>query len=159
MAKELGAREALFCEYYKILHSPREAAARAGYSFPEKSAIRLMKKASVKRRLGELDEKTKLADEGFRRIAFGSIADAVYLCTRGEVPDRETIEQLDLFMVSEIKFSKSGGIEIKFYDRLKALEQLSAHTETAGGKAEPFFRALSESAKSLAFVAEDEDGI
>lgn len=159
MANEPGAKEALFCEYLKILHSPREAAARAGYPFPEKSAIRLMKKAAVKRRLSELGVQEETAKEGYKRIAFGSIADAVYLCTRGEVPERETLEQLDLFMVSEIKFSKNGGIEIKFFDRLKALEQLSAQTETTGGKAEPFFRALREGAKSLAFNVEEEDGI
>lgn len=159
MQKEIGAKEALFCEYYKITHSVRESAARAGYPFPERSGMKLMKKDSVKRYLFDNGNKSTEAVDGLTRIAFGSITDAVYLCTRGEVPDRETLEQLDLFMVSEIKFSKSGGIEMKFYDRLKALDILSSQTVNDGGKAEPFFKALREGAKSLAFKAVEEDGI
>lgn len=159
MANEPCAKEALFCEYCKILHSPREAAARAGYSFPERSAIRLLKKPSVKKRLEELGVGLQTAKEGLRRIAFGDIADVVYLCTCEKIPEREVLEQLDLFMVSEIKIPKSGGMEIKFYDRLKALEQLSAHSEALGGKAEPFFRALGEGAKSITFAAEADNGV
>jgi hypothetical protein len=36
------------------------------------------------------------------------------------------MESLELFNVSEIKKPKGGGIEIKFFDRLKALEHLEA---------------------------------
>ncbi len=159
MAKEMSAKEALFCEYYKILHSPREAAARAGYTFPERSGIRLLKKAAVKRFVEDKGSEASDAVCGLHRIAFGSITDAVYLCTRGEVPDREALETLDLFMVSEIKFSKSGGIEIKFFDRLKALDLLAAQTVSGGSKAESFFHALRDSAKGLTFGTVEEDGI
>ena len=41
----------------------------------------------------------------------------------------EKIEKLDLFYVSEIKKQKGGGLEIKFFDRLKALDKLSALSE------------------------------
>lgn len=159
MAKELTAKEALFCEYYKILHSAREAAARSGYPFPERSGIKLLKKAAVRRYLNEIDTKEVTAEDGLKRIAFGNVTDAVYLCTRGEMPDRETLETLDLYMVSEIKIPKGGGIEIKFFDRLKALDLLAAQSVADGGSAEPFFRALRDSAKSLTFGTEETNGI
>lgn len=38
---------------------------------------------------------------------------------------REELNKMDLFNVSEIKRQKGGTIEIKFFDRLKALEKLS----------------------------------
>ncbi len=153
--KNLSAKEALFCEYYKLLSSPREAAARAGFSFPERSGIRLLKKEAVKRAIENsslLPEAT--AADGLRRIAFGSVTDAVYLCTCGETLTREQLEALDLYMVSELKFTKGGGIEVKFLDRIKALDGLSAlSTEAVGSSAEPFYRALCEGAKNLASEA------
>ena len=159
MADRLSAKEALFCQYYKILHSPREAAARAGYPFPERSALRLLKKEGVKREMEKQNSLLKpSAEEGLRRIAFGSIADAVYLATKEPPVTKEELESLDLFMVSELKFSK-GGMDIKFYDRIKALDLLqSGETETVGGSAEPFYRALCEGAKNLSFMGE-ENGI
>ncbi|MBQ8550792.1 MAG: terminase small subunit [Clostridia bacterium] len=153
--KDLSAKEALFCEYMKILHSPREAAARAGYPFPERSAIKLLKKAAVKRALSA----EAAAVDGLRRIAFGGVADAVWLCQRGEIPTREELEKLDLFMISELKFQKGGGVEVKFFDRIKALDLLGAQTVSHGGKAEPFFRALGQGAARLSFETGEEDGI
>ncbi|MBR6531233.1 MAG: terminase small subunit, partial [Clostridia bacterium] len=55
------------------------------------------------------------------------------------------------FNVSEIKRPKGGGIEIKFFDRIKALEHLEAMCD--GGKdddsALPFYMALEKSASVL----------
>ncbi len=86
---------------------------------------------------------------GYRRLAFGSVADAIRLLLAsetGEVPDPET---LDLFSVSEIKRPKGGGLEIKFFDRQKALDRLAAlECETADG-ALPFYRALERSAAAI----------
>ena len=41
-----------------------------------------------------------------------------------ELPPSHVIEKLDLFNVSEIRRIKGGGVEIKIFDRLKALEKL-----------------------------------
>ena len=160
MQEKLSAKEALFCEYCKILGSPREAAARAGYPFPEKSGMKLLRKKRIKRALEEsVETPTVTALEGLRRIAFGSVCDAVYLCTCGQTISRETLETLDLFSVSELKFTKSGGIEVKFFDRLKALDLLSsASVNVASDSAEPFYLALAEGAKNLK-KAVSEDGI
>lgn len=59
---------------------------------------------------------------GYERLAFGSTADAFRLMMADEPPD---VSQLDLFNVAEIKKPKDGAMELKFFDRLKALEQLS----------------------------------
>ena len=61
---------------------------------------------------------------GLKRLAFGSCRDAVTLAFAEELPPAEIIGKLDLFNVSEIKRDKGGGVEIKLFDRLKALEKL-----------------------------------
>ncbi|MBQ1546178.1 MAG: hypothetical protein IIZ59_01435 [Clostridia bacterium] len=61
---------------------------------------------------------------GYERLAFGSTADAFRLM----MSDGNDIDVglLDLFNVAEIKKPKDGAMEMKFFDRLKALEQLGA---------------------------------
>ena len=58
---------------------------------------------------------------GYERLAFGSTSDAFrLLMSEGELD----VQTLDLYNVSEIKKPKDGAMEIKFFDRLKALEKL-----------------------------------
>ena len=47
-----------------------------------------------------------------------------------ESDEKSDIESMDFFNISEIKKPKGGGLEIKFFDRLKALEKLSAICES-----------------------------
>lgn len=61
---------------------------------------------------------------GLERLAFGNCNDAVVLAFADELPPTDVISGLDLFNVSEIKRDKGGGVEIKFFDRLKAIEKL-----------------------------------
>ena len=56
-------------------------------------------------------------------MAFGCFADAVSLLFKDEISPEE-IKQMDLYNISDIKRKKGGDIEIKFFDRLKALEHL-----------------------------------
>lgn len=63
------------------------------------------------------------AAQGLRRLAFGRINDAVKIAFSEELEPGLT-ECADLYNVSEIKRVKGGGIEIKFFDRQKALEKL-----------------------------------
>ena len=55
----------------------------------------------------------------------------------------QALEELDLFQVAELRRGKNG-VEVKFFDRIKALEALAAldRPETAAGTALPFYRAL-----------------
>ena len=41
-----------------------------------------------------------------------------------ENPSVDKLKTMDLFSVAEIKRPKDGAMEIKFFDRLKALEKL-----------------------------------
>lgn len=96
------------------------------------------------------------AATGLARIAFGKINDAVRLLTGAQELDDITVSRLDLFAVSEIRRNKDGGLDVKFYDRLKALElllDLQERTEPAA--ASSFFGALESAAKS----ASDSDAI
>lgn len=61
---------------------------------------------------------------GLERLAFGDSRDAVYLTLREDAPTEEEIMKLDLFNVSEIKRVKGGGVEVKLFDRQKALEKM-----------------------------------
>lgn len=89
----------------------------------------------------------KEVSEGLRRLAFGEITDAVSLLFEREEEIIEKLPKLNLFNVSEIKRVKGGGMEIKFFDRLKALEKLgqdiTVHDNTSAAS---FYAALEKSA-------------
>lgn len=87
---------------------------------------------------------------GLRRLAFGNCGDAVTLVFADELPPSHVIEKMDLFNISEIKRVKGGGVEIKFFDRLKALEKLYEleKTQNSENSAAGLIEALSHSAGS-----------
>lgn len=84
---------------------------------------------------------------GLHRLAFGSTTDAVELLFFEETPPPSKLAGLDLFHVSEVKRGKNG-VEVKLFDRLKALEALArlAEAEGAGDGALPFYKAILGSA-------------
>ena len=73
--------------------------------------------------------------EGLRHLAFGEIQDAVRLLYAPEEQILPALGEMDLFNISEIKRPKGGGMEIKFFDRLKALEKLQALEAAEGNTA------------------------
>lgn len=85
--------------------------------------------------------------EGYRRLAFGEIKDAVRLLFC-ESATPQMLRNLDLFCVSEIRSVKGGGMEIKFYDRIRALECMRELADAEGDRG-GFYRALEEGAKAL----------
>lgn len=94
-----------------------------------------------------------MAASGYYRLAFGSIADAVSLLFT-DSPSKEELNKMDLFSVSEIKRPKDGSMEIKFFDRLKALEHLESETEEET-TARDFFDAIGKSADSCGDTVEN----
>ncbi len=88
-----------------------------------------------------------LAAAGYRKLAFGSICDAVSLLYKNN-PEKEELENADLFMVSEIKRPKDGAMEIKFFDRLKALERLGCKKDGDSGTKQ-LFDAIDRSAGAV----------
>lgn len=91
--------------------------------------------------------KQKHLQEGFERLAFGDVTDAVRLLFTEEISPA-TLQKMDLFNVAEIKRLKGGGMEIKFADRLKALQCLE-QLRSENGDDDALYRALEASASEL----------
>lgn len=88
--------------------------------------------------------------EGLRHLAFGDIQDTITLLLQDEESILKALPGLDLFNVSEIKRPKGGGMEIKFFDRLKALEKLGeAVSGDSSQTAVSFYNALEKSADKM----------
>ena len=85
--------------------------------------------------------------DGFRQLAFGNVRDAAALLFANEEEILEKLPGYDLFNISEIKKPKGGGMEIKFFDRIKALQCLE-RMETEAGQPS-LFEALEAGARAL----------
>lgn len=83
-----------------------------------------IKREDVARRLAEL--------------AFGRANDCVRLALEQDAP----LGKLDLSLLSELKRSDKGTVEIRLVDRLRALEQLALLAEESGTDLEAFLQAL-----------------
>lgn len=148
----MTAKEKLFCTYYLTFHSPYTAAKRAGYKQNEcEKAELLLGREDIRRYLTELDEKsdavslTKSAIRGLERLAFS------------ETPQIDALfdGEGDLYCVSEIKKNEKGTIEIKFFDRIRALSTLYEIGRNIDEMSSvPFFEALSNAAPD-----EDDDEV
>lgn len=128
---------------------------------PEETAARLLCRSEVLQEVAGLNttqnSHSQEAAAGYRRLAFGSVADALRLLVSEEMPGVEELAQLDLFNVSEIKRPKGGGLEIKFFDRLKPIERLAEMgANESENTALPFFEALNNSARALDGSGADE---
>lgn len=116
-----------FIYYLYLTSDPVEAARRSGID--EVCAIKLASSRGTQRKLSRLynmhENDLCKARAGLERLAFGRINDAaelVFSCD--EEGGFSRYDGADLFMVSEMKKVKGGGVEVKFFDRLKAIEQL-----------------------------------
>lgn len=85
-------------------------------------------------------------EQGLLEIALGSVSDAVSLLFMTEEEMVERLPKLKLINVSEIKRPKGGGMEIKFFDRIKALERLGAGEARESDSSLSFYEALEKSA-------------
>lgn len=121
--------------------------------FPERSALRLLRRTDIAQEIARIDKQRETTQNdiaiGYQRLAFGCISDAISLLFSDEI-SREEIEKMDLFNISEIKRKKGGDIEIKFFDRLKALEKLQ-DTQAISAKTEEssLYSAIEQGAKAL----------
>lgn len=72
-------------------------------------------------------------------LAFGKANDCVRLALEEEPP----VERLDLSLLSEVKRSEKGMVEIKLIDRLRVLEQLvQAAEDDSNEEIDAFLRAM-----------------
>ena len=95
----------------------------------------------------KLSKQKKLV-EGLERLAFGNVTDAIKLLFCDELNTR-TLNKLDLFHISEIKRPKGGGLEIKFYDRLKALQCLQEMYNGEQNDISGFYHALEQGVQAF----------
>ncbi|HHV31041.1 hypothetical protein [Caproiciproducens sp. LBM24188] len=97
---------------------------------------------------------------GYEKLAFGGIADAVRLLFVEE-PDLAALGKMDLYNIAEIKRPKGGGMEIKFFDRIKAMQCLEEMNGENGKKAEalPLYRALQECVRSFGEETHDKANV
>lgn len=151
---DLKAKRNAFCCYYVMLGNVIEAAERAGFDRKNALAegVKCLRSAECRRTIAGLREVLNDGSNvsaGLKRLAFGSCTDAVYLVFADELPPPDMIEKLDLFNVSEIKRVKGGGVEVKLFDRLKALEKLFELESTCSdrNKAADLIAALTSSAE------------
>lgn len=153
---KLNKKQGLFCLYFACTRNVREAAAKAGFTlFPERAGLKLLQREEIREEIqrllsgGEKEGFSRLARSGYERLAFGSVADAVRLLFAGEDFDAEKLDSMDLFNISEIRRPKNGGMEIKFFDRLKALQCLEKLEGVASDTANPFYIALEQGASAI----------
>ncbi len=125
----LSQKQKLFCAYYANTADVQKSALLAGYSKnPLLKGEQLLKKEEISKEIESIIKAREnvikqIARLGFERLAFSSVGDAVSLLFAHDV-SRETLSKMDLFMVSEIKKLKDGAMEIKFFDRIKALQNI-----------------------------------
>lgn len=145
-------REERFCCYYSSNGNVRMSAVMAGYANnPEQEGQQLLMRNDISIKVKEyrnmrLNDLQFMALLGYERLAFGSIADCIQLLYM-EKPDVKILEGMDLYMISEIKRPKDGAMEIKFFDRIKALEKLSEAQQNSEENSLPFYKALENSAE------------
>lgn len=153
--KSLNDMQKLFCCNYVKLGNVGEAAVKAGFS-PETAlmdGMECLENKACRRLISRLKKSCYSGSaeiiSGLERLAFGSCNDAVYLVFSEELPPPQVISKLDLFNVSEIKRVKGGGVEVKLFDRQKALEKMLDFlncSDNANG-AESLLAALTSSAE------------
>ena len=97
-----------------------------------------MKEESLKTRIRKGTLRREDVARRLAELAFGKANDCVRLVL-GESPD---LAKLDLSLLSEVKRSEKGAVEVKLIDRLQALEQLVQLAGENGQAVESFLQAL-----------------
>lgn len=160
--RRLSQREKLFCVYYAHSMDEAKSAANAGYKKdPYQKAVKLLSKSAVRDEIARLTNEREnalknLSFAGYHKLAFSPIADAVSLLFM-ENPTKAELMNMDLYCISEIKKLKDGAMEIKFFDRLKSLEKLSAMQTKEQSGANSLVDALYLGAENLSDCVGDSD--
>ncbi len=104
----------------------------------------------------QLSPREKLV-QGLEQLAFGDITDAIRLLMESETLTARQIKRLNLFNVAGIKRSGNGITEVKFFDRLKAIERLAVIGSSAEDAQNNFLEAILSSARAEDGGQGDED--
>ena len=140
-----AARRKRFCAGYLRTLDPERAAEEAGvkdgWALLADEAVRQELAGMRTLRAGEVRREDAL--RRLTELAFGRANDAVVLALSPE-RERLDVQGLDLSAVSEFKVTEKGAVEIRFLDRIKALEALCLLLERQADEegAEDLIRAL-----------------
>jgi len=96
------------------------------------------KDRALKKRINEGKVSREDVTRRLAELAFGQPND----CVRLALEAVEDLSELDLSLLSEIKRSEKGMVEIKLIDRLRALEQLAGTAGAENSQMEEFLKAL-----------------
>ena len=156
-------KEKLFCRLTAVTGDPRTAAQRAGYKRPDEAWPELISRPDtaaeirrVTREVGGVLKETLLCAACRQMSAENT--DAVRLLYHEQMSD-EALSGLNLSGVAEIKRTKDKSVEIKFFDKVKALSVLNgpggigADSAASGGLLE----AMRLSARALREMRGGED--
>jgi hypothetical protein len=157
--KTIRGKTARFCYYYHLLRNGGEAAIKAGF-FPalaDYTAQKLLQREDVIEKIEQFDairtrqQIRKDAVAGLRRLAFSAYNDSISLLFSSEEELSEKLSTLDLYPICEIKKPKENMLEIKFFDRVKALEKLLtlSEEENRSDGLVSLYQALEHSASTL----------
>ena len=135
-----GAARRRFCEGYLRTLDPRRAAEgcgrRDGWALLEEPGVQAELERMREVQAGEIrreDAVRRLAE-----LAFGRAND----CVRLVLEQDPRLNRLDLSLLSEVKRSEKGAVEVRLIDRLRALEQLAQMAEDDNTDLEAFLKAL-----------------
>lgn len=152
----IKAKEKLFCYWFQKLRNGREAAVKSGYVplFADNTAAKLLQRADVLEHIEALDDAAQTkklkqaAIAGLSRLAFGSVTDSVKLVFAESEEALTLLDGLDLYAVSELKRPKENALELKFFDRYRALEKLLelASADQTNENLQALYGALEQSA-------------
>lgn len=120
-------REKEFCRLMTVVADPIKAAREAGYKHPEKAWAELSEREEIVSEIRRRCENIRSVYEntaicGLYKLACGGVSDALTLLYRDDISE-DDLRSLDLRNVSEIKRTDKG-IEVKFCDRIKAVDKL-----------------------------------
>lgn len=144
----------LFSLFYASGKSVKEAAILAGIDpeIAENEGLKLLKLKSVNKLIKRFAQNgfndANGVKVGLKRLAFGEINDIMEVVLSDEPIGLRRLFQMNFYNISEVKKVKGGGLEVKIFDRQKAMEKLLEiyQNEENQTGAEEFFKALSLSA-------------
>lgn len=125
----------------------------------EKEGLRLLNLRSTQKLIRRYTQNGISGEDGVKiglsRLAFGDINDIMEVVLSEEPIGLNRLFKMNFFNISEVKKVKGGGLEVKLFDRQKAMEKLLEIYEKNSSRtnAEEFFEALSKSVSHR----EDED--
>lgn len=96
------------------------------------------RKKDIRQRIRAGEVRQKDVTRRLAELAFGRVNDCVKLA----VGEKTDLDGLDLSLLSEVKRSDKGAVEVKLIDRLKVLEQLAQVIGKDGSEMASFLQAM-----------------